>query len=385
MVRIILVGVVVSMVCCPFGSAADELTRRALRGDAEAIRAFRSQGPEGLRRLLDAGGEHPSPAAKAAIDAVAAQKDAYAARLFWYTDLGQAKAAAAREGKPILSLRLLGRLDQELSCANSRFFRTTLYPDPAVSKLLREKFILHWSSERPVPIVTIDFGDGRVIKRTVTGNSAHYVLDSAGRPIDVVPGLYSASAFVRVLTEARELVAQLRQFNEEQRELFLGQWHRDAAFRLVREWNRRAGAVFGNARTFDNTTDDPQIWQRLAQQPDAKVPLSPQVRAAIAAKARPTAVDAGRLAVTKAVVESPLLLAIRRLEDSIAADTLHNELGLHYTAHTWFAQGDRGLSLELLNSRVYGELFKTPRSDPWLGLAPGDVYSGQDETGLARR
>ncbi len=54
----------------------------------------------------------------------------------------------------------MGRLDEDLSCANSRFFRTTLYPDAAVADLLRDKFVLHWSSERDVPRVTVDFGDG---------------------------------------------------------------------------------------------------------------------------------------------------------------------------------------------------------------------------------
>jgi len=60
-----------------------------------------------------------------------------------------------------LSLRLLGRLDEDLSCANSRFFRISLYLNTEVSKLLRDRFILYWQSVRPAPRVTIDFGGGR--------------------------------------------------------------------------------------------------------------------------------------------------------------------------------------------------------------------------------
>src|SRR6478736_10291808 len=96
--------------------------------------------------------------------------------LHWFTNLDE--AIAASRGKPILSLRLLGRLDQELSCANSRFFKKLLYPDPRIAQVLREDFVLHWQSVRPVPIVTIDFGDGRRVTRTLTGNSAHLVLDA---------------------------------------------------------------------------------------------------------------------------------------------------------------------------------------------------------------
>jgi hypothetical protein len=102
-----------------------------------------------------------NPQLRATLDAICQQKDCDASRLHWYKDLEAAKTASKETGKPILSLRLLGNLNDELSCANSRFFRTALYPNAGVSQLLRDRFILHWQSERPVPKVTIDFGDGR--------------------------------------------------------------------------------------------------------------------------------------------------------------------------------------------------------------------------------
>jgi hypothetical protein len=131
----------------------------------------------------------------AKLDRVCAQKDCHASRLFWYTDLEQAKAEAQRTGRPILALHLLGRLDEELSCANSRFFRTLLYSDDSISNLLRDDFVLYWHSVRDVPRVTIELGDGRVIRQTIAGNSAHYLLDANGAPLDVLPGLYSPAAF----------------------------------------------------------------------------------------------------------------------------------------------------------------------------------------------
>ena len=129
------------------------------------------------------------------IDALAREKYATVSRLYWHTDLRTATAAARAERRPILHLRMLGRLDEELSCANSRLFRTTLYANQNVSGFLRKNFVLYWSSERAVPRVTIDFGDGRRIERTTTGNSAHYVLDESGHVLDVVPGLYAPAAF----------------------------------------------------------------------------------------------------------------------------------------------------------------------------------------------
>src|SRR5207244_770144 len=54
--------------------------------------------------------------------------------------------------------------------------------------------------------VTIDFGDGRKLERTLTGNSIHYVLDSEGRPVEAIPGLYGPQAFLAQLANARALV-----------------------------------------------------------------------------------------------------------------------------------------------------------------------------------
>src|SRR5881394_3381367 len=112
--------------------------------------------------------------------------------LHWFTELPAAIAEAQRTKRPILSLRVLGRLPDELTCANSRFFKAMLYPDPRINAVMRERFVLHWQSVRPVPIVTIDFGGGKKLVKTLTGNSAHVVLDMYGRPADALPGLFSA-------------------------------------------------------------------------------------------------------------------------------------------------------------------------------------------------
>src|ERR1700749_421540 len=101
----------------------------------------------------------------------------------WHTDIHAAVHDATRTNRPILSVRLPGRLDEEYSCANSRYFRTLLYPEPRVREAM-SGFVLHWQSLRPVPKVTIDFGDVRALVRTITGNSLHAVLRSDGAPVD---------------------------------------------------------------------------------------------------------------------------------------------------------------------------------------------------------
>ncbi|HYO91536.1 MAG TPA: hypothetical protein VEQ40_07865, partial [Pyrinomonadaceae bacterium] len=91
-----------------------------------AITALRAMGPAGLETLFaihadeikrNTSADAPAASAKeseswrrlsAALDAVSQQYDSATSRLYWYTDVEQARPAARREGKPILSLRLLG-------------------------------------------------------------------------------------------------------------------------------------------------------------------------------------------------------------------------------------------------------------------------------------
>src|SRR5262249_9832765 len=105
-------------------------SRRAMSEDkteaAKAIAELRSMGPAGLRAFVEANEAEIGSAVRTpgpmrdrvlgALDSICAQKDSYSSRLFWYTDLEQAKSASHATGKPILSLRLLGRLDEDLSC-----------------------------------------------------------------------------------------------------------------------------------------------------------------------------------------------------------------------------------------------------------------------------
>lgn len=272
---------------------------------------FRRLGPSGLDAFLAAHGG----AASAHLDAVCAQKDAHTALLYWFTDLDAAIAEARRTGRPILSLRLLGRLDDELSCANSRFFRKSLYVDPVINRLLRERFVLHWQSVRPVPLVTIDFGDGRRLTRTLTGNSAHLVLDSAGRVVDALPGLFAADVFARLLEGALAMASLDRRH--------LATAHRRALAR----------------------------------------PLAPP-------PPPPRALAASQLAPGKHLVEAPVLRGVSMHVDH---DTQQN-LALHAQVHALFAAGMQW-TVDQLVDWLYRELFLMPPDDPALGLDVPDPFS----------
>jgi hypothetical protein len=238
----------------PQGLGVQKL-RALLQASADPIRKLR----ENRARLDD-----PQYAAlRTEIDRAAHQRDAYASGLHWHTNLDEAKAEAARSGRLILSLRLLGKLDEEYSCANSRFFRTVLYANQKVSRILSERYVLHWKSVRPAPLLTIDMGDGRRIKRTITGNSIHYVLNSEGRVLDALPGIYSPDSFMLALKRVSDHA--LHRSPAEVRA-----WHGREAHALCLEWLSAAveAGVYGDtaARATSLRTTAEALLRSLATQ-----------------------------------------------------------------------------------------------------------------------
>lgn len=411
------------------GESPNALARLAVSEKASesapAIAELRAMGPEGLRVLFETYAEQIRLVASgqavneqewqrisAALDAVSQQRNAYASGLYWYTDIEKAKEAAHASGKPILSLRLLGNLSEEFSCANSRFFRTVLYANADVSKYLREHFILHWKSVRPAPRVTIDFGDGRKLERTITGNSIHYVLDADGQLVDGLPGLYGPAAFMRELSRAETVAKQIAGKEDAERFRALRAYHNSRIQAVAADWAADVAKIGG------------------------RVPEDVQARIA-ARKANPNAVTIAPLAVTKAVTEvnilrsitadataletvtdqtawnkiaglhqtdasidkasialitrqnqnlreDPALLArtVENLEKFMALDTVRNEYMMRTKLRAWFAAGQAGADVDNLNERVYAQLFQTPRTDPWLGLYSADVYTALDNGGI---
>ncbi len=369
----------------------------------QAIAHLRSYGPMGLDALFLVRSnllEEQNHGAKSdpvkwsrlqhALNEVSQQYDAETSHLFWHTDLDLAKAAARATGKPILSLRLLGNLNENLSCANSRFFRTTLYCNQEISTYLRDHFILHWKSERPVPKVTIDFGDGRKLQSTITGNSIHYVLDPEGNVIDAIPGLHGPEAFQKALSMDKALYQSLRNASPARKKQLLSGFHAQQIQSLLHQWKadllRARGepisessqetvdlvATANELKLLVTQTDD-STWKRIAAFHQNEATLDEGSRRLITSK-YPTAAEAAPIALSKMAVESPLLRSIRNLQENIALDTVRNEYLLHTRIHEWLLQS---CEWETLNDRIYSELFLTPKSDPWLGLNIQD-FTGVD-------
>jgi hypothetical protein len=290
--------------------------------------------------------------------------------------------------------------------------------------------VLHWQSVRPVPRVTIDFGDGRKLERTLTGNSAHYVLTSHGEPLDVLPGLYAPKAFLGWLTRSQELHNEylavdetqrpetLTRYHDERRRTVYAAWFRDVeklggeqvtaveqrindAIELAYKMKTESPIAVAAARMAESKTAaeapllrfasfsgpwiehgmDDGLWNAVAALHRDEVQLDEPSITLIRSEF-PRAANAGRISVTKSLQEDPVLRIVRTFEDSMTLDMVRNEYLLHRRVHELFADGEAVTwDLDGLNEWVYAELFLTPSSDPWLGLAPRDVYTALEGDG----
>ncbi len=403
---------------------AETLARQAVSENTnestKAIANLRLMGAEGLRALIDTyqadiarymqtGKQTPQWLKIAnALDAVAMQKDSYSSHLFWHTDFEAAKAEAARSGKPILSLRLLGNLNEEFSCANSRFFRSVLYANDEVSKIMRERFVLHWKSVRPAPKVTIDFGDGRKIERTITGNSIHYILDSNGQAIDALPGLNAPVTFKNWLISSEQLSNQLKSKSYVDRVTILERFHRSRINQITNDWaddlektgvklpkeiaakrNKNPSAMEAAPLALTKRAVEIDILKQITADAtllEANTNLDEWKKIA-ALHANDAKLDKTSVSMIRRQTmnndEGQFSKLISNLEGFIALDTVRNQYLLRTKLHAWFVTGE-GNDLDRLNEKVYAQIFLTPDSDPWLGLYSPDTYTAIDGGGIIK-
>jgi hypothetical protein len=366
--------------------------------DLAALLARYDQLPEGSER----------DALSRRIDTVAGQRHAVWSRLSWHRDLDDAIAEARASGKPILSLRMLGNLDEDLSCANSRFFRVALYANQSVSAYLRNHFVLHWSSERPVPVARIDFGDGRVLERTIAGNSAHYVLDSKGRPVDVLPGLYSPALFVEALDRALPLAERAGALGADDHAAEVAAFHMEQAAAARVRFASLGTIELGNPGTDIASAESRAISKAAVEMPVVRsFQLGTDLELAEAGRRLPqdriwTAIGE-KLGVARLDHRSRGLFAALRpgdwaragqpipdasigaliaaFEQIMTRDAAYNELVLHQQIHARLASGET-TRFDELNRWVYATLFLTPAEDPWLGMATPTVFSGIPNDGI---
>jgi hypothetical protein len=86
-----------------------------------------------------------------------------------------------------------------------------LFSSDTVANTINNAFEPVWESVRPVPLVTIDFGNGHAITRTLHGNIATYLCNAQGTVYDILPGIYEPMEYLNQLNQFALLFRHVRQ------------------------------------------------------------------------------------------------------------------------------------------------------------------------------
>ena len=260
-----------------------------------------------------------------------------------------------------------------------------------------EQFVLHWKSVRPVPRITVDYGDGRTLQGTITGNSIHYILDSRGRLVDALPGLYGAGFFLENLEVAGMQARHFTSLEDKTYTEALGWYHTTALALRGMSLDPPGGletllahaptssreipiAIEAGKNALSKSRVETPVLKGVTRGAETKAPAEPYDWASLAERdrARWKLSDTSRQLVLEkhqaalGVSNEGVLESFERV---LGLDAVRNEYLLHTVLNAWLAVPLNAVpDLSAFNDRVYAELFLTPKSDPWLGLRSPETY-----------
>ena len=182
-----------------------------------------------------------------------------------------------------------------------------LFSNPEIADFINENFEPAWESVRPVPRITIDFGNGTVINRTLHGNVATYICDADQVVQEVLPGVYSKTAYL------------------EQLKAISAQWQAEHPMSL--------SIVVRNLTSASKTkTSKPLKMARDAESPELTANL-----------------------------------ARKKLDENLELDTLYNEQERRDEINAYLALHPRSTPSQM-KGWLYREVLHADLDDPYLGL-----------------
>jgi hypothetical protein len=217
-----------------------------------------------------------------------------------------------------------------------------LFSQERVANFIDQSFEPVWESVRPVPIVRIDFGNGKVLTRTLHGNILTSVCTTDGLVVDALPGIYTESEYLAQLgilcvvaknAQARPIVK------------------RDV---LVRAYHRgQAQALKQNAKPGQTAADRARlaITKREIERPIELALLPMQAVIVPQAQAKPTLTAVEDVAQWKELQE----------------DTRLNERTRRLQIHELLA-GTGLVRPEKVTRPLYKDVLHADLDDPYLGL-----------------
>lgn len=226
-----------------------------------------------------------------------------------------------------------------------------LFSNSQVAALINRWFEPAWESVRDVPTISVDFGHGLTVTRTLHGNIATWVCDSHGEVLDVLPGIYEPVTYMSRLDQLRLLANYAEQPASKKDRLRV--YHQDQATAL-RE--KQPAPRFVNSAGIAKAMIERNTLAVLVPGfPDSPEPKSAARVPAAAGAERELGID-------------------KELSSRLIEDTRINERQRRLQIHDKLVsvQGVRPVEL---TRWLYREVLHSDLDDPYLGL--GDVLLGK--------
>jgi hypothetical protein len=222
-----------------------------------------------------------------------------------------------------------------------------LFSRDDVAAFVNRYFEPVWESVRAVPIVRIDFGDGKVLTRTLHGNIATYVCNADGQVLDLLAGIYTPTVYLTRLQQFRLLANYVDQQGPDKRAERLHDYHK--------------GQLTAMAKN-----EQPAVLVNVADM--AKARIEGGIKAVLVPGDRALAV-AARYAARAEPVGKPKLDSADDLATwtALVKDTEANESVRRKQVHELLASVSL-VKPSAVTKRIYKDILHADLDDPYLGL-----------------
>ncbi len=220
-----------------------------------------------------------------------------------------------------------------------------LFSNENIATYINFNFEPVWVSVRPVPRVTIDFGNDVIVKRTLHGNVATYACTAEGKVLDILPGIYEPVAYLDRLEQLR----------------LLHKWIAGA-----RDEATMAGLLMGYHQRQLDSLESNQPHLKLTEYPMASITGAEQGTRIVLEPAR-------RIAARRAAAHTERATAPGDSRDlakweALFIDTSVNEQIRRRDIHRHLLEQQVLVTPEQVTKWLYREVLHADLDDPYLGL-----------------
>lgn len=221
-----------------------------------------------------------------------------------------------------------------------------MFSQERVADFLNQSFEPVWESVRPVPIVRIDFGNGKVLTRTLHGNILTSICTPDGLVVDALPGIYQESEYRKQLTWLCAVAKSAQAAPAARRDLLVRAYHRGQVEGLKK--GRKPWQIAADKKIVPMTKREIETPVELALLPAVPAPVPPE-RSKPEKKPAATATED--------------VAGWKELEE----DTRLNERTRRLQIHELLARSGL-VRPETVTRPIYKDVLHADLDDPYLGL-----------------